>query len=210
MTGMSKKGLQTRQRILEAAEAMILSRGYAGTSVDHLIQSLGLTKGAFFHHFDSKHDLARHVVQRFSDDGIEVYENIKARAGKLSDDPLQQLLIIIGLYAEMFEDLDEPYAGCLLGAYVYEMQMFDQEVQPIIQAEFVLMRREISALIRSIQARYPARAKVDAVELADMFLSTFEGAFVMSKALNEADITAQQLRLYRTFIETLFNPPAGN
>ncbi|UCG72370.1 MAG: TetR/AcrR family transcriptional regulator [Chromatiales bacterium] len=205
---MSKKGDATRQRILDAAEAMILSRGYAGTSLDGLIKSLGLTKGAFFHHFDTKSDLARHLVQRFSDEGIQLWQETKARAEKLSDDPLQQLLIIVGLYSELFENLAEPYPGCLLAAYVYEMQLFDDEVKPIINAEFLLMREEMAALIRKTAQRYPAQSQVDPVALADMFLSTFEGAFIMSKAFDEPDIIVQQLRLFKTFVETLFGQRA--
>jgi TetR/AcrR family transcriptional repressor of nem operon len=203
---MSTKGAATRQRILDRAQAMILSRGYAGTSLDALIKSLGLTKGAFFHHFDSKSDLARHLIERFSADGITLFQQTKARAEKLSDDPLQQLLIIIGLYRELFEGLTEPYPGCLLAAYVYEMQLFDDDLKPVINREFELSRRELAALIRRIQQQYPPRAAVDPVALADMFMSTFEGAFVLSKSLNEPDITAQQLGLYKTFIETLFGP----
>jgi len=203
---MNTKGAQTRQRILDAAEAMILSRGFAGMSVDGLIRSLGLTKGAFFHHFDSKNDLSRHLVQRFSDDGTALFKSFHERARKLSDDPLQQLLLIIGFYSELFEGLTEPYPGCLLAAYVYELQLYDEDLKPIILAEFELVRQEIGALVRQIQKRYPARADVDPVALADMFSSTFEGAFVLSKAFNEPDVTVVQLRLYRTFIETLFSP----
>jgi len=202
---MSRKGEVTRQRILDAAQAMILSRGYAGTSLDYLINSLGLTKGAFFHHFDSKSDLARHLIRRFSDDGVNLFKDIQARAEKLSDDPLQQVLIIIGLYSELFEGLTEPYPGCLLAAYVYEMQLFDEDLKPIINEEFLLVRKELAALFKRIQKQYPPRAEFDPVALADMFMSTFEGAFVMSKSLNEPDVTVQQLKLYKTFIETLFS-----
>jgi len=203
---MSTKGEATRQRILDAAQDMILTRGYAGTSLDALIKSLGLTKGAFFHHFDTKSDLARHLIQRFADDGVNLFRTIQARAEKLSDDPLQQMLLIISLYSEMFEGLTEPYAGCLLAAYVYEMQLFDDDLKPIINEEFLLVRKELTALFKRIQKRYPPRAEYNPVALADMFMSTFEGAFVMSKSLNEPDITAQQLKLYKTFIETLFSP----
>jgi hypothetical protein len=41
--------------------------------------------------------------------------------------------------------------------------------------------------------------------LADTFMSTFEGAFILSKSLDEPDITVQQLRLYRSFVELLFS-----
>lgn len=203
---MGKKGAETRQQIMDTAQAMILERGYGGTSVDSLIGSLGLTKGAFFHHFNSKSDLATALIQRYADDGIGVFNETLDRAQKFSDDPLQQLLIVVGLYIEAFEGLEEPYAGCLLASYVYELQQFDDDVRPIINSELLHWREVLIPLIERIKLRYPPRAGVDSSALADMFLSTFEGAFVLSKALQEPQITAEQLRLYKTFIETLFKP----
>jgi TetR/AcrR family transcriptional repressor of nem operon len=201
---MAGKGEDTRKRILDAAQAMILDRGYAGMSLDALIGSLGLTKGAFFHHFRSKEDLAQTLIRRYSDDGVALFRNSLARARKLSDDPLQQFLILIGLYEELFEQLTEPYPGCLLASYVYELQQFSPDMRDIINQEFILSRTELSKLIRQIMRRYPPRADVDPVSLADGFMSLFEGAFILSKSLGEAQITVQQLRHYKTYIVLLF------
>ena len=104
---MSSKGDVTRDRILDAAQSLILDRGYAGVSVDQLISSLNLTKGAFFHHFKSKSELARTLIERYANEGITLFEESLKRAKKLSDDPLQQLLILVGLYEELFEDLTD-------------------------------------------------------------------------------------------------------
>lgn len=203
---MVKTGDDTRTRILDAAQALILARGYAGVSIDQLIGSLGLTKGAFFHHFRSKAALARALIRRFADEGLTLFKANLDRARKLSDDPLQQLLILIRLYEELFEGLTEPYPGCLLASYVYEMQQFDAETRAILSEEFLLSRAELTQLIGRIAAKYPPRRAIDPVALADGFMSVFEGAFVLSKSLNEPDITARQLRQYRTCIEALFAP----
>jgi TetR/AcrR family transcriptional repressor of nem operon len=201
---MATKGEKTRKRILDAAQAMILDHGFAGVSVDQLIQSLGLTKGAFFHHFKNKNDLARSLIRRYADEGMQFFSDSLARAKKLSNDPLQQLLIIIGLYEEMFEDLTEPYPGCLLASYVYELQQFDEETRAIINEEFILSRTELAKLIREVMVKYPPHREVDPLSLADGFMSVFEGAFVLSKSLGEADVTIKQLRHYKTYIELLF------
>jgi TetR/AcrR family transcriptional repressor of nem operon len=201
---MARKGEETRQRILDAAQALILDQGYAGVSVDQLIGSLGLTKGAFFHHFKSKSELARSLIERYSNEGVKLFEDNLARAKRLSDDPLQQFLILIRLYEELFEGLTEAYPGCLLASYVYELQQFNADVRPIINREFLLSRKELTALIEQIAKQSPPRAPIDPTALADTFMSTFEGAFILSKSLAEPDITVQQLRLYRTFIELLF------
>ena len=77
---------------------------------------------------------------------------------------------------------------------------------PIINEEFILSRTEVTQLIRAIMEKYPPRREIDPVALADGFMSAFEGAFILSKSLNEADITVKQLRLYKTTIEALFLP----
>lgn len=43
-----------RTRLLEAATDVIRQKGFAATSIDDLYQSVGVTKGAFFHHFKTK------------------------------------------------------------------------------------------------------------------------------------------------------------
>jgi len=201
---MATKGEATRERILDAAQAMVLDHGFAGVSVEQLIQSLGLTKGAFFHHFRNKNELARSLIRRYADEGLQFFADSLARARKLSDDPLQQFLILIGLYEEMFADLTEPYPGCLLASYVYELQQFDAETQAIINEEFILSRTELTKLILEIMTKHPPRREVDPVSLADGFMSVFEGAFVLSKSLGEADVTIKQLRHYKAYVELLF------
>ena len=203
---MSTKGQQTRTRILDEAQDMILDYSYSGMSVDGLIGRLGLTKGAFFHHFDSKNDLARTLIQRFADEGNATLSQVLERSHKLSDDPLQQLLIMVGLFIEEFEGLTEPYPGCLLAAYVYEMQQFDDDVRDIINSEFLTWRKILTEQIERIKRRYPPREDVETEALADMFISTFEGAFIMSKSLLDPAITAEQLKLYKAFLAALFRP----
>ena len=201
---MGKKGEQTRDRILDTAQSLILDRGFAGVSLDQIIQGLGLTKGAFFHHFRNKNDLARALIQRYSDQGVELFTGTLARAKRLSGDPLQQFLTLVGLYEELFEGLTEPYPGCLLASYLYELQQFDAETRAIINIEFELSRRELSKLLGEIADKYPPNREIDLTSLADGFMSAFEGAFILSKSLNEPKITAQQLHHYKTYVELLF------
>ena len=47
----------TRKRILKEAENLYLHGGYAGINLQELAKTMGLTKAALFHHFDSKQSL---------------------------------------------------------------------------------------------------------------------------------------------------------
>ena len=53
------KGEETRERILETAEAAAPAKGFAATSIEEVIAEAGITKSGFFYHFRDKNALAR-------------------------------------------------------------------------------------------------------------------------------------------------------
>lgn len=61
----NQRGVDTRNRILEAAEACFAERGYDGTAVAEICRRAGVTKGGFYHHFPSKHALFLELLERW-------------------------------------------------------------------------------------------------------------------------------------------------
>jgi TetR/AcrR family transcriptional repressor of nem operon len=203
---MRRDGVATRGKILDAAQSLILERGYVGMTVDHVLNEVGITKGAFFHHFKSKDALARALLERYAERDERLYRETRERAEKLSDDPLQQLLLFIGLFQEMFEGLTEPYPGCLFASYVYELQQFDEDTEELIRGSFLKWRELLQEKFEAAARRYPPRIEVTAASLADAFTVVLEGAFITSKALNEPKLVSEQLRHFRNYVELLFRP----
>lgn len=201
---MSKKGVETKEKILDTAQSMILDHGFSGVSVDKLISDMGVTKGAFFHHFKSKNEMATNLIDRYARDDMEFFNNAMARGEKLSNDPLQQLLISVGLYEEMFAELADPYPGCLLASYIQEAQIFHSEVQDIINNVFLRWRGEMLKRLKVIAKKYPPDRQVDLQAVADEFVIIIEGSFIVSKSLKDTKIIPQQLRNYKQYLELLF------
>lgn len=197
---------KTRERILDAAQALILDHGFSATSVDALVARAGITKGAFFHHFASKADLAHALVERYRRMDEEHLESRLERARRLSSDPLQQLLLLIALYVEEFESMTEPFAGCLFASYIYEAKLFDDEVLAIVRESALHWRRVMRELLDRAAAQYPPRMPVDMESLADLFYSVTEGAFVMTKTLGDKTLLARQAQHLRNYLELLFKP----
>ena len=203
---MPKDGAGTKERILDAAQQLILDRGFAGMTLDQLLAQVGVTKGAFFYHFKTKDDLAAALLQRFADSDARVYEETRTRAERLSSDPLQQMLVFIGLFEEMFGALKEPYPGCLFASYIYELQQFDDNTREIIQTSFQKWRELLKEKFDDIARLYPPKIPVHTASLADAFTVVLEGAFVTGKALQEPQVVAEQLRHFRNYVELLFGP----
>jgi len=202
---MPKDGSSTREKILEAAQRLIFQRGFAGVSIDSIIEQVGITKGAFFYHFKTKNDLAHALIGRFAQIDQEIFEEFTARSEKLSRDPLQQLLIYIGLFEEMFDDMSELYPGCLFASYVYELQQFDDKTQEFIKTSFLRWRAEMLAQLEKITEEYPPKIEVDLPALADTFTCTLEGGFIIAKGVGDPKAIPQQLRQFKNYIELLFS-----
>lgn len=57
------KGEQSRQAILNAAKTLIAKKGFNGVTLDELLSAASVTKGKFFHHFDSKDELFKELLR---------------------------------------------------------------------------------------------------------------------------------------------------
>src|SRR5688500_18197736 len=151
---------KTRENILDAAQALILDHGYGSTTVDAVVGRAGITKGAFFHHFGSKSDLARALVERYAALDRQLLEHHLERARKLASDPLQQVLVLIGLYEEDFESLAEPFPGCLFASYIYENKLFDAETLAVLRESTLMWRAVVKDLLEKAAAAHPPKVPV--------------------------------------------------
>ena len=62
---MQKRSLETQERILAAANTLFSSNGYEKTGVSQICQAAGVSKGAFYHHFPSKHNIFMTLLQQW-------------------------------------------------------------------------------------------------------------------------------------------------
>ncbi len=204
---MPKSGVATQERILDTAQQLVLSYGFAGASVDKVIEKAGITKGTFFYHFKNKADLAKRLIQRFHAQDLEVMGGFMQRAEKMSPDPLQQLLIFVGLLAEMFDGLDEPFAGCLIAAFAFQSQQFDEDVLCVCSQAMLDWREMFAAKIRAASEKHEAEHPVNPEDLADLLVCVLEGALLQSKTLNDPKLVAPQLKLYTDYLRLLYRQP---
>ena len=88
---------QTRQQIIDTAARLFASRGFDGTSMSDLAAAAGLTKGAFYHHFESKDALFFAVVQSVQEKWVNAvgYEVMQAT------NALDQIMILLTNHAQL-------------------------------------------------------------------------------------------------------------
>jgi TetR/AcrR family transcriptional repressor of nem operon len=200
----ARDGTETRNRILDAAEALALEQGFAATSVDEVITAARTTKGGFFHHFPSKQALASSLVERYVAADLELLDDLLEQAEAASDDPLDQLLQFVALQEGVIDELDGEVPGCLYASFCYEQQLVDDTTRNLIADAVRAWRERTREKLDEVAERYPPRVEVDLDALADQGLAVYEGSFVLSRALGEPELLRGQLRHFRTYLELVF------
>ena len=95
-----KKGDLRKQEILQTAEELFCKNGYEETSVQDILDILHLSKGSFYHHYESKESLLEAICVRRASDNFERI----AREAEEIQDPMEKLAY---LYAGLIPLRDE-------------------------------------------------------------------------------------------------------
>lgn len=197
-------GAATKEKILDATEQLILEKGFAGATVDLVLEKTGLTKGAFFYHFKSKAELGRGIIDRYVERDNALLHELVSKAEKLSRDPLQQYLIFVGLMEDLLSQLDKPFPGCLIASYAYQMELFDEDTQQAVISGFDEWNRVLREKLEQAMTTQQPELDVTAEALVNNLLSAFEGGVVLGKVYDDAKMLSVQLQHHKNYVELLF------
>lgn len=200
------KGGRTRQKLLDLAYDSMIRKGFAATSIDELVEAAGITKSGFFYHFKDKRDLARHLIERHSDEADGFLDGMIARARELSDDPLHSFLIFLKLYAEAMEEMVDLHPGCFVATVSFQDLTFDHEMRELNTANVLRWRTSLVTWIEDIARTYPPRGALQATDLADAILAFTYGGMTLAKALQDNGAIARQALLFRETVRLHFQP----
>ena len=198
------KSTNARERLLALAEAAVLQKGFAATSIDELIAGAGITKSGFFYHFKDKSELAKALMQRYIDEHNGVLAGIFKRADELNEDPLHGFLVALKLLAEMMADLPGTHPGCLVSSFVYQDQLLSREVRELTVEGMQGWRRLFRDRLAAIAQSHPPRIAVDLDDLADMANTLVDGGIILSKLMHDKEVLPRQVMLYREFVRAVF------
>lgn len=199
---MPRQGAVTKEKILDTAQELVLKYGFSATTLDLLIEAVGITKGAFFYHFKSKADLGKQLLQRFAKQHVGFVHGLMTRAEKLSRDPLQQFLIFIGLFEEVAPAAVR--SQCLIASYCYESGLFEEEVNGVCSGGLTdsaeIIEVKIGEILKTRKPAYP----IDPKTLANHFIAVYEGALILAKLQRNPEILPLHLAHYKQGVELLF------
>lgn len=200
---MARDGAETRDRILDAASRLVVERGLSATTVDAVLEAASTTKGAFFHHFESKNALGRALVERYAALDLAGLEELTAAAEASSADPAEQLVAFLALFEQAVDEIALAQPGCLYVSFVQERQLVDDETIEIIADAMLAWRNALLEKLEAAAERHPPRVPVDLASVADLVTTVFEGGFILARTLGDPSLLRGQIEHVRRYVVLL-------
>ena len=192
---------QTREKLLAAAELLILKNGYAATSVDGICNLAGVTKGGFFHYFESKNQIAVEAARQFYDN---VKQTLAGAPFQSLRDPVRRVLGYLDFLID-FAQTPEGRQGCLLGNLAQELAASNDEIRDVCRWCFADWTKSLRADLADAKARRSARARWDPHSMADHIVATFEGAILLAKANRDVGVFVSSLKHLKQYLKLLLD-----
>ena len=190
----------TKQKLLDAAQGLMLTKGYTATSVDEVCESAGLTKGSFFHYFEGKEHLGRLVAERFFSSRRQLFQEAPFRQKK---DPLDRILGFVDFLVEMSGD-PRAEKGCLLGTFVQELSQTHPQIRAVCATCFSEQAEFLKEDLEQAKLKYAPRARWSAQSLAEHMIAVMQGAIILAKAKQDRDVVRTSLLHLREYLLCLF------
>ncbi len=197
---MSRKGELSREKILATAKGLVMRKGFAGTSVDDILREAGVSKGAFFHHFKSKADLANQLMRWYAEGDMKMFRVFMAKAEAAHDDPMDQLLQFLTDFETYLSDPENPPKGCMYALYTYEDDHFENDVKDFVAETLQTWTAMYIRKFQEVIDLYPPVRPVTAKRLAEMFVAVIEGGLILQRSYGNPGMTARQSEQFRDYL----------
>lgn len=194
-----KKGPATRAAILEEAFRLTYAKGYQQTSIDEILKLQGITKGAFYHHFENKDQMGLALIEELLAPRMrQMYEGLLAAPG----DPLHAI-------HRMMRRLlfDEPALraeyGCPAGNLAQELGPGDSHMRAALSRTMMLWEESIRDLLKRGSREGHVRKGMRLQQVAAFLIAGYWGARTLGKTLDAAVVYNAYLTELGRYLDTL-------
>ena len=182
----------SRDRLLDTAVDLLQRQGYHGTGLNELLERSGAPRGSLYHYFPGgKEQIGAEAIARAGGQVAGAVEHL-LRAGPSVADAVEALagLLAAGLEASAFE------RGCPVATTALEVTPRSEPIRAAVQASF---ESWLAPLRERLQAT--GFGPEQAAQRADLTIATLEGALVLARARQNAEVLREAGRQLRPLLQ---------
>lgn len=160
--------MSARDNLISTTQTLLSAQGYESTSPREIQKRSGVGQGSFYHHFESKADLASVALQALAAEMCAEFDQLADDVGA------NQIEAYLSLQRDAL-------TGCRIGRISMEASIKDDRIREPVGAYFQHLRGRLTAAFDQLDTI------IDPTALADLAIATVQGGFVLSRAVGDPD-----------------------
>jgi TetR/AcrR family transcriptional repressor of nem operon len=173
---------RTRKRLLQAAFREVHRSGFQSAGIDTILAATNVTKGALYHHFESKEALGYAIVEEII---AKLFQD-RWLTPMLGDG--QPIDILIGIVRGLPSRPKDIRNSCPLLNLTQEMSPLDEQFRKRLEMLFLAWQKGVAALLRKGQSQGTVRRELNPDETASFLIAMVEGNASLAKVAQDAKV----------------------
>jgi len=191
----------TRQKLIDKGYELINMYGYHAVSIDLIIKEVGLTKGAFYYHFENKHHFVSKIIQERIEKEIhsEFIEPINKRGNPIFilGDLLQEKLINDN---SLEQNLGSPLTNMIVAlSYEHNDYNLKGQLYDVLDQWKVAL---INLMYRGIEDGYLDR-HINTEPVSEFIINSLEGVRTLKRTTNNKALFYNYMEQFKNYLDTL-------
>ena len=193
---------KAREKLLEAAQHLMLTQGFAATTIDEICAAAKLTKGSLFYYFKSKEHLGKSLLEHFCCASMQRMQECHCSQNDPID-PLERVYRYVDFMIKTSKDAVSG-KGCLIGAFAQELSDTHPQIRLMCADGFDAWTKIFEHDLKEAKSKYAPRASFDVKSLAQHFIAIVEGSQILAKAKQDKKIIEKNLQHFKGYMRSLF------
>ncbi len=189
---------QTRNFIIEVAAPVFNRYGYIGTSLSDILEKTSLTKGAIYHHFENKDELALAALEY----NLKLVSELNFNDVKKAVNSCDRLIV----FAESFRknyDLMRGMGGCPIVNAAIDSDDVNEQISERVCRFIRMWKNAVRDIVENGKKKYEIQADTDSEMFSMNFISLIEGSLAMSKVTDDRMFLHSAVELIKSLVEII-------
>jgi AcrR family transcriptional regulator len=178
------KGRATRERVVDAATALVFERGVAGTTLDDVRAAAGVSKSQLYHYFADKDDLVHAVIDRTVQQVLDAQPHLQDLSSWAAIRAWMDELVALQVARHAV-------GGCPIGGLAGELAERDEVARGELAEGFERWEAPLRRGLETMKAGGKLRRAADPARLATATLAAIQGGLVLTQTRRDPE----QLRI---------------
>jgi TetR/AcrR family transcriptional repressor of nem operon len=164
---------RTADRVLDVAERLVQTRGFNSFSYADVAKALGIRKASLHHHFATKAELGVALLLRYRRVFGEALRRIEARSGGARGR--------LEGYVSLYDSVLRRRRMCMCGMLAADVATLPRGMRESVASFFVENEAWLTRVLEEGRKAGELRFAGSAASMADVFVSSLEGAMLMAR-----------------------------